>query len=80
MAWLIIDNLLNAFKSVVLYFVNLLPDAGNIGYPDWSPYLAHANMFVNMPLLFSLISMFVAYQAAILVVRLVLWIWSVIKP
>lgn len=77
---MIIDNILNAFKSIVLYFINLLPDAGSIGSPDWSSYLTHANMFVDMPLLFSLISMFVAYQVAVLGVRLLLFIWSVIKP
>lgn len=77
---MIIDSILNAFKSIAIYIVNLLPDAGNIGLPNWSPYLAHANMFVNMPLLMSLIGMFVAYQIAVIGIRILLFVWSVIKP
>lgn len=77
---MIIDSIINFAKNVVLWFIGLLPDAQSLSSPDWSQYLSNANLFVNMPLLLSIAGIFVTYEMAILGVRIVIWIWGLIKP
>lgn len=78
---MIVDAILELFKSVVVWILGLFPNANlSVSNADWSQYLVNANQFVNMPLLMSLISVFVAYEAGVLTVRLVLWLWNTLKP
>lgn len=77
---MIVDGLIAWLKGLVLWILDLFPSAESLGSADWSSYLGSANFFVNMPLLMSLIGIFLAYEGVVLVVRLVLWLRHTLLP
>jgi hypothetical protein len=74
----ITDFFLNTFQSIVTGFINLLPLAGSNWSIDVGQYLGYANLFINMPLLMTVVGIFITYEVVILGVRLVLWIYDLI--
>lgn len=77
---MIIDALLDAFKGVAMWVVGLLPAGSAVQAPDFGVYFAYANTYVNMPLLLTVAGFWIAYESSILLARILLWIWGVIKP
>lgn len=78
---MILDALIGIVKTVLLWIVNMFPNSTlTIESTSWEQYLINANQFVNMPLLVSLIGAFVVYEATIIIVRIVLWLWNTFYP
>lgn len=77
---MIIDFILNIVFGIAEWIIGLLPSGSSLGNLDLSPYLASANIFIDMPFLLSVIAIFVEYELTVITIRLLLFIWSVIKP
>lgn len=75
---MITDFFLNLFETLITGFINLLPASGTTWSVDIGQYLGYANLFINMPLLMTVVGIFIAYELVILSVRLVLWIYDLI--
>lgn len=75
---MIVDAIINFFITIITGFIGIFPDAGQTWAVDVGQYLGYANLFVNMPLLMTVVGVFIAYELTILGVRLVLWIYDLI--
>jgi len=77
----LIDAIVNLMKGFIMKILDLFPTSGEVlQVPNWAPYLRSANCFVDMPLLMSLVAFFIAYEAVILIVRVVIWVRNIIFP
>lgn len=74
------DTILDQIQSFLLWLIGLLPDASVLSAPQVSSYLKHADMFINMTLLTTLLSIFLAYEGLVLIVRAILTVWEELKP
>ena len=80
MVWLISDAILAVLFAPARWIVGLLPHSASISSVDFSSWLVSANVFVDMPSLMALVSLFLAYEAVVIGVRVVLWVWGVMRP
>lgn len=69
-------------RDFICWILSAFPNADTsiFQFPDFSPFLLWANQFVNMPLLLSAVSFFVAYEVAIIGLRGLLWVWHQLLP
>jgi hypothetical protein len=58
-----------------MFIVNLFPSASSFTFStSFSAYFGSIDKFINMPMLLTVISVFVVYEVAIIGVRTVIWL------
>ena len=78
---LIVDAILGLFESVMIWLVSFFPETNiDFGTTGLGSYLQSANQFINMPLLISFVSVFIANEVTVLTARLIIWVWNTLKP
>lgn len=77
---MIIDNIVKWLESIATWIVNMLPAAGSLTVPNWTNYLVYADRFINMPLLISLCALFLAYEAIVIGIRVIMFVWNLVRP
>lgn len=76
---MITDAILSLLLAPLIALVDLFPAASSVDWStSWSQYLIYADLFVNMPLLMTLVGFWVTYELSIIGIRLAIWVYKMI--